>query len=245
MKNILLIFAVGLLATLPVAGIAGDEVTEASTRIREKFPELDDASIVPTPIAGLYEVRVGAMVTYVTGDGGYLIEGQIIDVNSGVNLTEERRKTVRAEAVEQVGESSMIVFGPASAEHTVTVFTDIDCGYCRKLHREMADYNANDIRVRYMFFPRSGPETDSWEKADQVWCSEDRNTALTNAKAGKPVGLQSDDLEACGVTPVAQHYDLGRRFGIRGTPAIVLGSGEILPGYIPARELAAQLDSEQ
>jgi len=238
MKNTVIIAALfGLVVgTLfgPLAQADGHD--DAKATILEKFPELISADISESPIAGLYEVRLGAQVTYVSADAKYLLEGQIIDVNSGENLTESRRQLVRAAALDKVGDSSMVVFGPASAKHTITVFTDIDCGYCRKLHREIDDYNEADIRVRYMFFPRSGPNTESWYKADEVWCAVDRNTALTAAKAGKTF-----ESEECGATPVAQHYELGRKFGIRGTPAIVLESGEIVPGYVSASELSAEL----
>ncbi len=117
------------------------------------------------------------------------------------------------------------------------MFTDIDCGYCRKLHREIADYNDKGIRVRYLFFPRSGPATASWFKAEEVWCAEDRNSALTTAKAGGMV--ESDD---CGATPVPQHYELGRTFGIQGTPAIIADTGELIPGYVSAAELSRYLE---
>ena len=238
MKNTAVITALlGVIAGILLAPLVlADSHDDAKATILKKFPELINADVTESPIEGLYEVRLGAQVTYVSADARYLIEGQIINVNTGQNLTEARRMEVRAEAVDQLGDSSMIVFGPSSAKHTVTVFTDIDCGYCRKLHREINDYNDEDIRVRYLFFPRSGPNTESWNKADRVWCSVDRNAALTAAKAGKPLSA-----EDCGATPVAQHYELGRKFGIRGTPAIVLESGEIVPGYVPASELAAQL----
>ena len=228
-----------LAAVLSVGGVAvADSPEEVAAKLADRFPQVDGQQITPTPIPGIYEVRLGAQIAYVSADGNYLIQGDIYDLNSEENLTERRRTAARVEAVDQVGESSMVIFGAEDAGHTVTVFTDIDCGYCRKLHRQMADYNAEDIRVRYMFFPRSGPETESWVKADKVWCSEDRNSALTRAKAGEVI--EADD---CGSTPVAQHYDLGVSFGIRGTPAILLESGEIVPGYVPPAELADHIST--
>jgi thiol:disulfide interchange protein DsbC len=213
---------------------AEEDVAEA---LAEQFPEVGADQISASPIPGLYEVRMGAQVAYVTGDGQYLVQGDIYDLASQQNITEASRSVARQEAVEDVGESSMVIFEPKAAKHTVTVFTDIDCGYCRKLHRQISEYNQRGIRVRYMFFPRSGPETESWFKAEHVWCSEDRNSALTRAKAGEVV--EADD---CGSTPVAQHYEMGLGIGIRGTPAILLESGEMVPGYMPPDDLVARLN---
>ncbi len=131
----------------------------------------------------------------------------------------------------------MIIFEPEVTRHTVTVFTDLDCAYCRKLHRQIADYNADGIRVRYMFFPRNGPNTSSWTKAEKVWCSDDRHAAFTRAKQGESI-----EAKDCGPTPVMRHYRLGQSFGIRGTPAIVTDTGRMIPGYVPPDELAKLLD---
>jgi len=226
---------------LVVAGVAAaaDQDATAKTNILASFPELNKDDIGPSPIPGIYEVALGASVSYVTADGRFLIRGDIYDSATEENLTEARRTSVRVEAVDNVGENSMIVFSPESKDvkHTITVFTDIDCGYCRKLHRQIDDYNEHGIKVRYMFFPRSGPDTLSWYKADHVWCANDRHSALTRAKAGEAV--QSD---GCGTTPVQQHYLLGQAFGISGTPAIVVDTGELIGGYVEPDELIKYLD---
>jgi thiol:disulfide interchange protein DsbC len=127
----------------------------------------------------------------------------------------------------------MVVFSPPSPTSTITVFTDIDCGYCRKLHKQVADYNAKGIAVRYMFFPRSGPGTESWTKAEQVACAKDRRAALTRSKQGEKLTDKT-----CKPNPVAQHYNIGRDFGLQGTPAIVLESGELIGGYLDPVELS-------
>ena len=113
------------------------------------------------------------------------------------------------------------------------MFTDVDCQYCRKLHSDMAELNKLGVRVRYMFYPRTGPNTESWRKAEVVWCSADRNDALTRAKAG----AQLDMNKTCGPTPVAREYALGQSIGVRGTPAIVTESGDFISGYMPPRDL--------
>lgn len=230
-----------LLLTVAIStpALADDGQDLAKKAIMEQFPELSGVEISPAPVDGLYEVRLGSQISYVTADGRYLIQGDIIDAEKDLNLTELRRTTVRLDAIEQVGESSMIIFEPDEVKRTITVFTDIDCGYCQKLHRQIDVYNDLGIRVRYMFYPRSGPQTASWFKAENVWCAEDRRTALTQAKAG--VVIESED---CGLTPVAQHYILGKDFGILGTPAIVSDTGELIGGYVAPKELFKYLEEE-
>ena len=226
-----------LLALIPVAVPGGEADEAAKAKIIASFPDLDFDDIRPSPIAEIYEVQLGSSVSYVSADGRYLIRGDIYDSVTEENLTEARRTKVRVEAVDNVGEDSMIIFKPEEVKRTITVFTDIDCGYCRKLHRQIAEYNEHGIAVRYLFFPRSGPDTLSWFKAEHVWCSEDRNSALTRAKAGEAV-----QADGCGTTPVQQHWLLGRAFGITGTPAIIVDTGELIPGYVAPDELSEYLN---
>lgn len=228
-----------LFVTFVLLAIAGTGFAESDPReaIAKKLPgvELDD--IQGSPVAGLYEVSVGASVVYLSKEGRYLIQGDMVDLQGNANLTEARRGTLRLKALDRVGEDKMLVFAGDDVKHVITVFTDIDCAYCRKLHREMAQINNLGIEVRYLFWPRSGPNTDSWIKAEKVWCSEDRNAALTSAKAGNPV-----QGAVCDGTPLAEHYKLGRDVGLRGTPAIVTDKGKLISGYLPAAQLAAELD---
>jgi len=198
-----------------------------------KFPDVRPEQVNASPVAGLYEVRIGSKIAYVSADGRYLLQGEIIDLDTDQNLTEGRRESVRKDVLAGVSETGMVIFAPPKYTSTVTVFTDIDCGYCRKLHRQIADYNARGIRVRYMFFPRSGPGTESWQTAEAVACSKDPRGALTRAKLGQPV-----DAKPCKGNPVAKHYQVGRDFGLQGTPAIVLDSGELIGGYLDPEELS-------
>jgi thiol:disulfide interchange protein DsbC len=226
-----------LLGGLTMSASFADADQEARDAIIASLPEISAEDIQPSPVNGLYEVQTGSQVAYISADGQFLIQGDIFNVETEVNLTESRRSVGRLGAVEDLGESSMLVFSPEEVRHTITVFTDIDCGYCRKLHRQIADYNESGIKVRYLFYPRSGPNTDSWHKAENVWCADDRNTALTQAKAGAVI-----DSEDCGETPVGSHYALGQSFGIRGTPAILTDSGELIGGYLPPDELLSHLE---
>ena len=229
--------AVLLVLTGHVALADSSDQAEDIERILEAFPELDATAVRPAPMEGMYEISIGSQVGYISGDARYLIQGDLFDVETEQNLTEERRMAARIDTLDAIGQANMIVFEPEEASHTITVFTDIDCGYCRKLHRQIAGYNELGIRVRYLFFPRSGPQTASWFKAEQVWCADDRNAALTLAKAGGVL-----EAEACEVTPVAEHYQLGRAIGISGTPAIIADTGQLIPGYVSPQELLKYLE---
>ncbi len=126
----------------------------------------------------------------------------------------------------------MIVFAPEQPKHMITVFTDIDCAYCRKLHRQMDEYNRLGIGVRYLFYPRAGPNSASFRKAVAVWCAKDRKQALTTAKAGGKI-----EMLKC-PSPVRQHMDKGKQVGVSGTPTIILENGTKLPGYVSPPKLS-------
>jgi thiol:disulfide interchange protein DsbC len=195
----------------------------------------------PAPIPGLIEFSQGADLSYLTADGRYFIDGNIYDMQTRQNLSEIRRAQARVAMIGAVPESQMLIFSPDNPRYTVTVFTDVDCQYCRKLHSEIAEINKLGVRVRYMFFPRSGPGTESWHKAEAVWCSANRNEALTRAKLGNPV----DTTKICASTPVDREYNLGVNIGVHGTPAIVTESGDLISGYLPARELVQKIKELQ
>ncbi|HWX78469.1 MAG TPA: DsbC family protein [Steroidobacteraceae bacterium] len=201
--------------------------------------KLDD--LRPSPIPGIYEFTQGAEVSYMTADGKYFIDGNLYDMKSRVNLTEELRTHARVALINAVPESQMVIFSPANPKYTLTVFTDVDCQYCRRLHSQIAELNRLGVRVRYMFFPRSGPGTESWRKAEVVWCSANRNEALTRAKTGAPLDMN----KTCTPTPVAREYELGESLGVRGTPAMFSEYGDYINGYIPPQELVQQLKEMQ
>jgi thiol:disulfide interchange protein DsbC len=196
--------------------------------------KLEDVRISPIP--GLYEIQRGSDINYVSADGRFVLVGDMIDVDKDSNLTETRRRGIRNGILQQIPESEMLVFSPKDPKYTITVFTDIDCGYCRRLHSQIAEYNRLGIRVRYLFFPRTGPNTDSWHKAEAVWCSANRNDALTRAKNGEDVKAPK-----CASDIVARDFELGQKLDVDGTPAIFLPSGEMLPGYAPPAKLANYL----
>ena len=195
----------------------------------------------PSPIAGIYEFVEGADVSYITADGKYFLDGNVYDMKTRENLTEVLRTHARLALISEVPESQMIIFSPKNPLYTITVFTDVDCQYCRKLHSEIAELNKLGVRVRYMFYPRSGPNTESWRKAEVVWCSANRNEALTRAKTG----AQLDMNKTCAPTPVAREYALGQSIGVRGTPAILTENGDYISGYLPPHDLVQELKQLQ
>ncbi len=217
---------------------AADPAVDPRVALLKLLPEgskLDD--LQPAPIPGLYEFMQGAEVSYLTADGKFFIDGNVYDMKTRANLTEERRTAARLALISAVPESQMVIFAPKNPLYTITVFTDVDCAYCRKLHSEIAELNRLGVRVRYLFYPRSGPNTESWKKAEVVWCSANRNEALTRAKAG----AELDMSKTCDATPVAREYALGQSIGVRGTPAILTENGDYIAGYMPPRELVQEL----
>jgi len=220
----------------PATAAAADPRVELASKIPGAKPD----ELRESPIPGIYELARGADIAYVTDDGKYAIAGDLYDVGSNSNLTEKSRRGERQRLIAAVPESQMVVFAPKDPKYTVTVFTDVDCGYCQKLHSQIGDYNRLGIKVRYMFYPRSGPNTESWTKAEEVWCSNNRGDALTRAKRGEPL----TGPKHCAGSPVARQYALGQEMGVTGTPAIVLDSGEMLPGYLPPAMLAQHLKSK-
>jgi len=210
---------------------AADEAT-----IRKALGQIAPEVIEPTPVAGIYEVVVGPHIVYMSADGRYMFQGELIDVSTRQSLTEPRRRQAVKAVIDGVSEDKMIIYEPKKTKHTITVFTDIDCGYCRKLHNEMQSHLDAGIRVRYMFFPRAGRNSTSYQKAVAVWCAPDRKAALTAAKNRKPI-----DMKTC-ENPVDEHMALVEKLGARGTPFIVFENGDTQPGYAPAAQMARLLD---
>lgn len=209
--------------------------------LKEIAPELKITSIQPAPIKGLYEVMAGTDLMYITADGRHFISGHIVDLKTRDDLTEPRLAEARKRLIDAVGEDAMVVFGNKSAKHTITVFTDIECGYCRKLHNQIADYEKEGIRVRYLFFPRAGQGSPAFDEAVSVWCAGDesaRRAAMTRAKAGEKIASKTCD------NPVDEHMALGVDLGLRGTPAIITDTGELIPGYVEPKRLAARLNGQ-
>jgi thiol:disulfide interchange protein DsbC len=213
---------------------------EVHALLLKHLPGLEPDQVRASTIPGLFEVDLNNGAAYVTADGRYLIKGDLFEIATRDNLTERRRQALRQTALAELDERQLIVFSPRVPKHTITVFTDVDCGFCRKLHNEMAQLNELGIKVRYAAFPRTGPGSESWNKMEAVWCAADRRDAITRAKRGEEVQRS----ERCATSAVQSQHDLGERFGARGTPLIVLEDGTTIDGYMPAQQLAARLEKK-
>lgn len=223
-------------------GAAAENPDAAQIRkaLEQLIPNAKPDSITPSPIKGIYEVVYGSQLFYMTSDGRYILQGNLFDATTRKDISETRRAAVRVQAVNSIGENSMIVFAPKEGvKHTVTVFTDPDCPYCRKLHNEVGEYNRLGIKVRYLLFPRAGKGSATYDKSVSVWCAKDRNDALTQVKAGNEIDKKTCD------NPIDKHMDMGEMMGITGTPTIILEDGRILPGYVPAGKLAEMIKAPQ
>jgi len=230
-----LIITLGSLLIVSTSQAESDALAKIRDVVKKEL-QAEATQIVEPPIKGLYEVTVPPRIFYVSLDGRYIMLGNLIDLQTKRSLTQEKLADARNAALAQMGESSMIVFAPKQVKHTVSVFTDIDCGYCRKLHGQIAKYNELGIKIRYLAYPRAGLGSESYKKAVAVWCAEDRNKALTTAKNGGNVPYKECN------NPVAKHFQLGTDLGVSGTPALVLENGQIFPGYAPPDKLIAVLN---
>ena len=219
-------------------------VTAQTTKeeIAAKLSNVAAEDISDSPLPGVYQVQVGSRVAYISQDGRYLMQGDLYDLDTSRNLTEATRAASRVGLLAEVPDDQMMVFSASNGEpkHTITIFTDIDCGYCRQFHREIEQVNSLGIEVHYLFYPRTGPNTDSWYKAEKVWCSgaQERNSALTQAKLGGKV-----PEEACESNPVSSHWQLGHDIGVTGTPSVIAANGEIIGGYLAPDQLLQRLES--
>ena len=227
------VFALG--AVLP-AGNAG-EVPEAVGRaVRTLVGEVGSGAIRKSPLPQFYEVRARGEILYVSADGRYLFHGDLYAVEERRNLTEDAHREVRRETLDAMDEDALIVFAPAGAtRHRLTVFTDVDCPYCSKFHLEVPDLNSAGVEVRYAAWPRTPPGTESHDRSISVWCARDRHRAMTDAKAGRNIAHATCD------NPVQEHYELGRRLGVNGTPTLFTEDGFRIGGYLPWRELLSRL----
>jgi thiol:disulfide interchange protein DsbC len=207
-------------------------------RLKALRPDLPIVTVHATPVAGIQGIELeGGTFLYVTEDGRHLFAGDLWAMDTNLtNLTDTFRNNKRMSQMSKIPIEEMIVFSPKKAtRQAIFVFTDVDCGYCRKLHLEMQAINDLGIEVRYLAYPREGLGSEAYRKLVSAWCADDRQTALTRLKAGQPVTAKT-----C-ANPIADQYKLGQLIGVTGTPAIITQTGELLPGYMPAKELARAL----
>jgi len=232
------IAAMAVFSIVPAAAQEADENLEkVRLQVGAMFDMINAEDVNVSPIDGWYTIHKGSIVAYISADGRYLLQGDLIDLQTNVNMSEVVRNDSRRELMAAVNDDDVISFSPADVKYTVSVFTDVECTYCRRLHSQIDEYLAHGIEVRYLLYPRNGPTSRAWTTAEEVWCSNDRNDALTAAKTDRK--FASTD---CDATIVQDHYALGHEVGLNGTPAIVFEDGTLISGYLPPDQLKARLD---
>lgn len=234
MKNNIL-FSVCLLwlvATSPALA----EFDQVEERLKALVGEDADWALASTPIDGLVQVTLGAEVFFLTEDGQYFVQGRLVNLDTRDDLSELAKRGIRLQALETLDRSTLVSYGPADADYELLIFTDTDCGYCRRLHDLVDDYNAVGIRVSYAAFPRAGIGSSTYNDLVSVWCAEQPEIAMDQAHAGRsPEPRQCDN-------PVSEHFELGRRFAISGTPTMVTPFGEMIDGIVQPDVLRDRLD---
>jgi len=228
----------------PLSGEQQQRLEMLKAELESKLPGIQIDAIEPSPMPGFYQAFFGGELVYVSADGQFLFTGNMLELAEGnpvnhsqraIARNEQRQAPVRAATIANIDESEMVVFRAADEKYVVTVFTDVDCAYCRKLHKEMPQLNKKGITIRYMAFPRAGIGSDAYRKLVSIWCSQDPQAAMNEAKLERKFGNNSCK------NPVAAQYNLTRKFKLNGTPALILDDGELISGYLPAEELRVYL----
>lgn len=204
--------------------------------VNKAFSEvgLNVKAVADSTVPGMLQVQTDKGLFFMSENKQYLFEGNIYDLKNKKLVNEDILKDIRKAGVKDF-DNSVIEFKADNEKYVVHVFTDTSCGYCRKLHNEMADLNKAGITVRYLAFPRGGVQSATYDELQSIWCAKDAKQALTDAKNGKAV------QQASCQNKVAQQYELGQSFGITGTPALILPDGRLIPGYQPAAALVAAI----
>ncbi|MCX4193395.1 DsbC family protein [Methylophaga sp. OBS1] len=226
-----------VIAPLLFIGIShAAESDKLRQKLEQSLPGVAIDSLKKVDNADLYEGVINGEILYFSADGRYVLQGELVSLESRTNLTEQRRVSLRKDIIDSLDEKDMIIFEPKQTEHTLTVFTDIDCVYCRKMHSEIEQYKDLGIRIRYMAYPRGGIGSQSYDEAVTVWCNEDRHDAMTRAKAGEEMKAKTCD------NPVKAEFETGQKLGVQGTPALFTENGQMLPGYVPPERLKEILE---
>lgn len=235
---LMLALGIGMVAQ----SVSADGIDDAAKRISERLqsinPELEPERVEETPLPGIYLVVVRGQVAYISEDGRYLIQGDVMDLETRESLSDAVQGEIRRDRIREHGEENMIVYEPeGETRHTVTVFTDIDCPYCRQLHSQMDEYLDRGIAIRYIQMPRAGIDSGSYRKAVSVWCADDRHGAMDRAKAGETPERRECD------NPVAEQLELARSLGVSATPTIVAEDGQVFQGLVAPEELLDRLEN--
>lgn len=229
-------FFVFLFIYITIGVVSANEIEEnIRAGLYKIAPSAKIDKISASPIQGIYQVVIGPDIIYMSGDGNYVLKGDLLDIKELRNLTEDVRNDSRIALLDGVKSNEYIEFVADEPKHNIYVFTDTDCGYCRKLHRDVPTLNSMGINVRYLAYPRAGVDSDTGREMASIWCAEDKNEAMNRAKNNQSVASITCD------NPIAKQYSLGKKVGVKGTPAIFLEDGQALPGYMPPERIFSVL----
>lgn len=239
---IFLVSVVMLIASIVIFSKSEQSSSEQQAnegKIRSAISEklnLEIEAIADSPVMGLQQVFTDKGLFYVSNNGDYFLQAKVFNISSEkvVDETEFALRNVRKEGLKQF-EDSMIEFAAEDEKYVISVFTDATCGYCRKLHNEIEQYRDLGITVRYLAWPRAGINSQTYQDTVSIWCSEDPQQAMTDAKAGKRIAGKTCENK------VAQQYEFGQKVGVQGTPNIILPDGSVIPGYQPANQLIQRI----
>lgn len=247
MRRARAVLAVLLAGVIGVAGAADENIEDAELesvrdRVLQVVPDIRREDVRRAPAPGLFEVQHGMAFAYATADGKYLLRGDLIDLESGVVLTELSRRAARARSLHKLGETA-VAFNPPDGpiRHTIFIYADVDCRYCRALHREVPRLNEKGVAVRYLFYPRKGERSPSFKQAQSVYCASDPRVALDTLFRGKALKDARTDCD----NPVAQHLAMALALGVKGTPMVILPGGRVLYGQVGADALVEMLDKPE
>jgi len=212
---------------------------EMKTHLEKQLPGIEVDSVEQSPLKDFYQVFYSGQLLYIDKQGKHIFNGNLLKLDNGVvdlseaavRVKEQQQAPMRKQIIDAIPESEMVVYKAPDEKYKMTVFTDVDCAYCRKLHREMAQLNAKGITVRYLAFPRAGIGSSAYDKLVGIWCAEDRRAAMDKAKLERKFEYRKCE------NPVAKQYQLTRQFNLSGTPALILEDGELITGYVPGDEL--------
>ena len=221
-------------------GYAESTLDEIGERITKQLPGITVTSLTETDVPALYELVTEGRIYYVDESAEFLIDGSLIRLEDRRNITDSRLGGIHMGLIDGLDEKSMLIYEPETASNrSITVFTDISCGYCRRLHQEIDTLLEEGVRVRYLMFPRAGIGSQGHKDLESVWCADDPQEAMTNAKAGGKI-----EPKSC-ANPIEEHVALAERLGLRGTPLIYTDSGEKIPGYREASALVSMVNGSE
>jgi thiol:disulfide interchange protein DsbC len=235
-KSFFLSLTLIFLSNVAIAATVPDKVLQ---RLNAVVPGYDPDSVKLTPLSELYEFIAHGKVLYISADAKFIISGNVINLDTEENMTQMTQRTVTKKVMGAYDKNKMITFAAeGETKHIISVFTDVDCPYCSMLHKEVPKLNKAGVEVRYLMFPRAGAGSETFKKSVSAWCNEDQKKAIGIAKEGGTVVSMNCD------NPVQEQYDLGQSLGVTGTPTLILESGRVLPGYLPADKLLKALDGK-